>query len=112
MPEHGKKLWKRMAPELIRQRILTEWDRSSFSLMCLSYSLAIQAGIELADAGLTVPHERDPESEKKNPKFTVFKTNCDIYGKFSEKFAMDPKSRQLLGIEPPKPKNPFEALLT
>jgi P27 family predicted phage terminase small subunit len=97
MPEHGAALWRRVAPELLRLKILSELDRGNFESLCLAYHLMRQAALEIAEGGSSVPDGRG--AEKKTPAFTVYKANAELYKKLSDSFGLNPSSRQRLDID-------------
>ncbi len=99
MPEFGAALWRRLAPELLRLKILSELDRGNFESLCLSYHLMRQSALEIVTAGTSVPDGRG--GEKKTPAFTVYKANAELYKRLSDAFGLNPTSRQRLDIDDP-----------
>lgn len=94
--KHGRELWRKIAPELLKAGVLTEWDRSSFETMCSNYHLLRMAEAELALAGLTVKDDRG--GIKKHPAASIFKAAGDTYAKHAELFGLTPISRQRLDV--------------
>ncbi len=109
LPTEAKELWKRVSPELLRLKVLSALDKPSFEAMCLAYSLMKQAGEELSHSQLTVTGERG--SLKKHPIFSIYKTNAELFLKFSELFGLSPRSRELLSIDPNDEVDDFEFFL-
>ena len=97
MPEHGAALWRRLAPELLRLKILSELDRGNFESLCLSYHLMRQSALEIVEDGTSVPDGRG--GAKKTPAFTIYKANAELYKRLSDAFGLNPTSRQRLDIE-------------
>ncbi len=95
--KHGRELWRRVAPELLKAGILTMWDKSSFETMCSSYHMMRIAEAELAKEGLTVKDDRG--GVKKHPAAAIFKASSDTYSKHAELFGLTPVSRQRLDVK-------------
>lgn len=99
IPKHGKKLWRRLCPQLMEEGIITEWDITSFEAMCMAYHMMREAQELIASEGLTVKAERG-DTIKKHPAFTLYKENANLYRQFAELFGLSPVSRQRLKIKP------------
>jgi len=109
MGEYGAKLWRKIAPELLKAGVLTEWDRSSFETLCSSYHMMRKAEAELALDGLTVRDDRG--GTKKHPAAAIFKAASDTYSKHAELFGLSPLSRQRLDVKAKEEPNEVEKFL-
>lgn len=94
--EYGRALWRKIAPTLLKARVLTEWDKATFEAMCSAYDLMRRAEAELIRDGLTTADDR--HSPKKHPACSVFKSALDTYAKLAQEFGLSPIARRRLDV--------------
>lgn len=96
MPAHGKRLWNDLAPKLIEQRILTEWDQAGFELLCMAYHNARTAQTELAKVGMfaTAGHG----GPKTHPALGAFGIASSSFNKFADVFGLTPMARKRIDL--------------
>lgn len=109
MGKHGQELWRKIAPQLLKAGVLTEWDRSSFETLCSNYHMMRISEAELARDGLTVRDDRG--GVKKHPAAAIFKAASDTYSKHAELFGLSPVSRQRLDVKVQQEPNKYEKFL-
>jgi P27 family predicted phage terminase small subunit len=96
LPKHGQKLWRSLAPKLIKLGVLSEVDLPAFEMMCLHYALARMAMEEVEEIGLTIEEEG---KTKKNPAMQAFRENAAAYKQLLVEFGLTPSSRSRIVAE-------------
>ena len=97
LPKYGQKLWKDLAPRMIKLGVLTDVDLPAFEMMCIHYALARQALDEVHDNGLTIEEEG---KTKKNPAMQAFRENSQAYKALLVEFGLTPSSRSRIESTP------------
>jgi len=106
----ARRLWRSLAPELIRLGLLTPLDRAAFAGYCQLYARWRQAERVLAVEGETIPGHRGVL--RKHPMLTVARQALELMRKFGEEFGLSPAARQRLRVKPPaSDDDDFEGLL-
>ena len=102
--------WRRLAPPLIAEGVLTEFDHLAFGLMCSAWSYWQQAAREVDERGVVIEHANGCLGA--NPAVAIAKQwrECVITG--AKEFGLTPASRGRVDIasrpgeperdEPPK----------
>ena len=94
--KHGKKFYKRVAPELIRLGLLTELDEMAFELLCATYERARHTQELLIQEGLVAPDER--KLPRKNPLWQIHRESVAQFFKMAAEFGLEPSGRAKLDI--------------
>lgn len=103
---YGADFYKRVGKQLVNYEILTELDRESFLVLCISYHVMMTAQDGILEHGSVVRGSKD--EIKKNPSFTNFKMAADIFHRLSKRFYLCPADREGVKIEKPVAKNEKE----
>lgn len=96
MPKYGKELWKNLVPKLIKERVLTEWDQTSFELLCVSYHNARVAQEELTTAGMFTFAGHG--GAKAHPALGAFGIASASYNRFADVFGLSPMARKRIDL--------------
>ncbi|MFF4548601.1 phage terminase small subunit P27 family [Streptomyces sp. NPDC001406] len=88
-------VWRRLAPDLIRKRVLTAWDVEAFAVFCDAVVGHRRAALEVARSGLTVAGAR---GVVKNPALTALKDYAEILSRYGARFGLTPSDRASLSI--------------
>ncbi|MDG9703795.1 phage terminase small subunit P27 family [Streptomyces sp. DH37] len=88
-------LWHRLAPDLIRKRVLTPWDTEAFAVFCDAVIGHRRAAVQLATEGLTVQGSR---GVVKNPMLTALKDYTEIVVRYGSRFGLTPSDRASLSL--------------
>lgn len=95
----GRKLWRRVAPQLAATRVMRDWDIEGLAIMCDAYGRYVEDSIEYQRV--------DPETGErahgptinghrgfvKNPLLTSMKEAADTYRSWAREFGMTPSAR-------------------
>lgn len=122
MGRHGKRLWKKLAPLLMDQGILTEVDLSTLELCCESYDVfrsAHEAVYRTVDpmTGRKVRRSLADYFAGRNsqtaPEYAAMKGAWQTYKSYMAEFGLSPVARNRIDLPEPKKDNvdPMEALL-
>ena len=91
--------WERLAPVLVRLKLLTKLDRAALSAYCQAWARHVEAEEQLAKAGvLAFTHNGYPIV---NPYATVSKQAVDQMARFIAEFGMTPASRSRISAPHP-----------
>ena len=95
MPSHlsaeARVEWQRLAPVLLRLKLLTRLDRAAFASYCQAWARHVEAEQQLAKASaLAFTHNGFPIV---NPWFTISKQSIDQMAKFLSEFGLSPTAR-------------------
>jgi P27 family predicted phage terminase small subunit len=91
----ARRIFRRLAPLLVRLRLLTSIDHESFALMCLHGGIARKAALEMFGA-LTVEDER--HLQRKNPLNQLLREHSEAYARYAARFGLSPADRAELDI--------------
>jgi len=107
--DHGRELWRNAGRLLVKAKVLTELDKTAFSLMCESYQIVEAMTETLHKEGVAVPGAGG--AEKAHPAISLRKAAMADLMRFMEKFGLTPKDRTQLDIatdkEPADPAREF-----
>lgn len=114
MAPEGKKLWKRLMPELERLGLMTIVDGAAFEAVCQNYATWVKCEKHLKKYGLTMKlytKARD-EYEIPRPEVAIGQKALKSVHTFMTEFGLTPASRVKLGTKPGgEEEDPMEALL-
>lgn len=100
-PSHLDKLakreWKRLAPILMRMRVLTEADGIILGNLCTAYSTMIQAQEAVRQKGLVTKTESGFIMQ--NPFLKVANTAMEQVYKYAREFGLSPSSRTRIQMD-------------
>ena len=88
-------VWHRLAPDLIRKRVLTSWDVEAFAVYCDAVVGHRRAAAQVAEQGLTVQGVR---GVVKNPTLTALKDYAEIVSRYGARFGLTPSDRASLSV--------------
>lgn len=110
IPGEGKEAWKKLAPWLTKNKILTGTDLHNLEAFCAAYGRWRYAEKIYAEGGPVV--EGATGGPVKNPAATVINESLKQISSFGAALGLDPASRVRLGGGGDDPQeNPFAALL-
>jgi len=93
----GQRLWRRLAPELAELGLMTEVDGPAFEMLCVHYSVAVQAARQLREEGLTV---MGTTGERKHPCAQILREASTAFRMYAEQFGLTPAARARLRVDP------------
>lgn len=112
-------VWDRLAPDLVRQGVLTAWDCDEFTAFCLVVGNSHVAWRDVVKRGSVLVEERTHNgghSHKvtiKNPSWQVVKDCTDAMVKLGGRFGLTPSERSRLSVGGEgRDVNPAEAFLS
>jgi len=88
-------VWHRLAPDLIRKRVLTPWDVEAFAVFCDAVVGHRRAAAQVAEQGLTVQGAR---GVVKNPALTALKDYAELVVRYGARFGLTPSDRSQLSL--------------
>ena len=101
----ARKVWRRLAPDLIRKKVLTAWDVDSFATVC---ELVIQNRVALADVAANgnriVVLERELSDgtrvyrTTKNPNWQIADESTSLLATLGGRFGLNPADRAKLAV--------------
>jgi P27 family predicted phage terminase small subunit len=108
--EEARDMWQRVAPLLLKQKVLQATDLHNVEVFCTAYGNWRAAKNHVAKFGLVL--EGASGGPVKNPALTVINEAAKQMVTFGSMLGLDPASRQrLTGAGNDKPDNPFGDLL-
>ncbi len=87
--------WRRMAPELVRLKLLTSVDRGVFAGYCIAWGIAKAAQAIIAVEGIMA--EGAEGGVKRHPAVEILNTALTTMHKFAVEFGFTPSARARLG---------------
>jgi P27 family predicted phage terminase small subunit len=112
LPSAGKKLWKKLAPELVAKGILTVVDLSALEILCFNYGIykelnkAIRGKIEDPVTGKirkrTYAEYMRGENSQTIPEYTAMRNAFSTFKSYMTEFGLSPSSRAKLDVPEPK----------
>lgn len=110
VPGEGQEAWRKLAPWLTKNRILTATDLHNLEAFCAAYGRWREAELHYAKEGPVVLGATG--GPVKNPAATVINESLKQMTSFGASLGLDPASRVRLGGGGDNPQeNPFAALL-
>lgn len=95
MGEYGAKEWDRVAPVLVRQRLLSEADVLTFAAYCANVDLLVKSVMEIETHGTTILGAR---GEVRNPALASFAQATTALRSLAAEFGMTPSSRSRIKL--------------
>lgn len=112
-------VWDRLAPDLIRQEILTPWDVDSFAVLCDAIDRSDTARRALDAAGVIVEAPVFDRNGNKtgtrtvqSPWWKVWKDAAEVAAKYGCRFGWTPSDRAGLKVGNREPDTPGADLLS
>lgn len=102
--KHGKKIWRKLAPELHRLGLLTEIDLQQFELYCYNYNLFMEARISLESSD-KLYYTTDKGGMSKRPEIEIINKAVITMDRIGKNFGLDPSSRTTLKVSPKEKEN-------
>jgi P27 family predicted phage terminase small subunit len=99
----ARKVWNRLAPQLHRERLLTDWDRENFAAYCMAAGLLLDASAEIKKAkkdggGIVVAGDR--RIRVKHPAIQVARDAGNDMRQWARHFGLSPAGRAMLEVPP------------
>jgi P27 family predicted phage terminase small subunit len=113
----GKALWRRIAGEMVRAKILTTVDLAALEILCSSYEEFREAREAVYTTAKGKPRTLRQYMRGKNsqtmPEYNAMKTARQEYKAYAAEFGLTPASRNRIEIAAPKDPevDPMEQLL-
>jgi P27 family predicted phage terminase small subunit len=101
-------VWNRLAPDLVRKKVLTSWDVEAFATYCDAVVNHRRASEEVARDGVTV---MGAKSIVRNPAVVAAKTYADVMARYGARFGLTPSDRASLSLGEGR-RDPREDLLS
>jgi P27 family predicted phage terminase small subunit len=90
LPEHGKKEWRRVVPQLVSDRKIAAHELQTVESYCVAVARMREAEIALQKHGLTFETEHGP---KRRPETTILKENIEAARRLAAELGLTPASR-------------------
>jgi P27 family predicted phage terminase small subunit len=111
LPADAQAVWNRLAPDMVKKRVLTSWDVDLFAVFCRSTALFNRAAAAVEKSGLTV--QGSAGNRVVNPQLRVMTLMAEQMRSIGQRFGLTPGDRATLRIEPNiGPKTGAERFLT
>lgn len=101
-------VWERLAPDLWRTGVLTEWDRDAFGVYCSAVANHREAQALVDERGVVVTSER---GGVKNPAMQVVRDCATTILQYGARFGLTPSDRQALRMDDTEPEDDARRLL-
>ena len=115
MPKHlderAQKEWKRLCPMLERLRVLTEADGMALAILCVDYSILLQAQESLAKAGLLTKTQKTGAIHQ-SPLLNIIAVTTDRVTRSLREFGLTPASRSRVAATAEPDMDDLEAKLS
>jgi P27 family predicted phage terminase small subunit len=95
--DHGKALWRELAPLLAKAGLLTELDRPALTMTCLAWQHAIDANA-LLGKGLLLKSARTDREIVKNPAWSIFVASMAAWRQWANEFGLTPAARASIEV--------------
>lgn len=92
------KRWEELAAVLEPLGLLTEADGLAFRLLLQHYQFALEAAVELREAG-SLTRMDENGVERKHPLLQIFRDNSNMYRMWAAEFGLTPSSRARLKVD-------------
>ena len=90
LPEHGKKEWRRVVPQLVADRKIAAHELGTVEAYCLAVARTREAEAALQLHGLTFQSDSGP---KRRPETTILKENIEAARRLAAELGLTPASR-------------------
>jgi P27 family predicted phage terminase small subunit len=117
----ARRIWRRLAPQLHRERLLTDWDRETFAAYCIAAGLLLDGAKEIrtpqtdADgnpiegtSGIVVKGDRS--NRVKHPAIQVVRDAGNDMRQWAKHFGLTPAGRAMLEVPPTADDDPDRLL--
>ena len=84
-------VWNRLAPDLIRKKLLTPWDVDAFAVLCNAIIQHQEATKFVTNAGVMVRGRK--EAVVKNPAVQLVRDSAQIIRAYAQEFGLTPSAR-------------------
>lgn len=91
MTDEAKEIWNRLAPDLIRKKVLTPWDVDSFAVFCDAVVQYRKASAAVATGGVLIKGRRD--GVVKNPALQIVRDAAQTIRAYAGEFGLTPSAR-------------------
>ena len=89
-------MWRELSKELEPLGLLTAVDGPAFAATVLTFTLAKQAAIELAEAGAVTDYDDHNDRLRRHPAVQVLRDNLAAYRQWCAEFGLTPAARTRL----------------
>lgn len=96
----AKKLWRRLASDLVDLGIMTDVDIPAFMLAAEHFGIARGAATIIAEDGMVTTDENG--FMRKHPLLQVLRDNSAAFRQYATEFGLTPSSRSRLHVDPPE----------
>jgi len=108
----ARKVWRRLAPQLFQQELLTDWDRESFAAYCIAAGNLLDASAliskpEADGGGLVVKSQRD--TRVKHQALQTLRESSVEMRAWSKHFGLTPGARASLDVQTPAGRDGHES---
>lgn len=110
LPEEGQREWRRVAPLLMRMRVLRDTDLTALAVYCESYERYRAARKDLDD-NLGMYTDTGTGSIKAHPATTILNQALAQMRAFMVEFGLTPSARTRVATEAPREMSEFEQFL-
>ncbi len=90
LPEHGKREWKRVVPQLVADRKIAAHELQTVEAYCVAVARMREAEAALQLYGLTFESDSGP---KRRPETTILKENIEAARRLAAELGLTPASR-------------------
>jgi len=101
--------WDIVAPQLVREGLLSPLFASTFALLCQSWSMYLDAQSEIAENGLTIRSSHG--NLKPHPALAIARRERSAFLELAKQFGLTVLARQAIRTEKPKKHTPFLDML-
>lgn len=110
----AKKVWRRLAPDLIEKKVLTAWDIDTFGQLCSLIVLNQQAHADLSSRGIVIQgrHRSGVAVLVKNPSFQIARETGAEIRALAGKFGLTPSDRSQLNVGSSRSGDPKDRFLS
>lgn len=110
MNEAEREVWDRLAPDMVKHRVLTPWDVDRFAAFCSAVVMMNDARASLDNYGLdvvTVDREMSDGTivykTIKNPALDLFVKSVEIMNKIGASYGLSPADRSRIQLNDDRP---------
>ena len=98
LPDEGRALWRRVAPRLVENRLLTDENLPSLEALCSVYATARRAEAVLRSEGLVMVIGENGYQQQR-PEVGISHRAWALFRQYSHEFGLTPAGAARLGIE-------------
>ena len=89
-------VWERLAPDLIRQGVLSPWDVDAFAAFCVAVVLHRRAVEYVNRTSVLLKGRHDADPVVKHPAMQVIRDQAAVIRGFGQEFGLTPSARSQL----------------